>query len=224
MHPVPGPLQVAQHDQLHEVAEVQRGGGRVEPAVRRDRPVGECLAQRGLVGGLRHQATPLQLVEDVAHGGSVPFGWSDAVRAQPALPPWRGGRRGFARAVRRDGGLAVQPEPPRVCRRVAAGAADPDPRARADHAPGDRPLGRGHDGRPGRRPRVTSRPFCSPARPSACGQPGRAARQVAVEPPRRDGARASSWPADHLAGAQQDRAGGALAARRRGWRTSACRR
>ena len=42
-------------EELHEVADVQARRGRVEAAVVRDRPVGECLAQRGLVGGLRDQ-------------------------------------------------------------------------------------------------------------------------------------------------------------------------
>ena len=117
-------------DQLHQVADVQAGGGGVEAAVHRDRPVGECLAQRGLVGGLGHQATPVQLVEDVAHGASFPSGVG-RVRPQPALPR-RAGTTRFRSAVRRDGGVAVQPEPPRVLRPVAAGAAHADARAGAD--------------------------------------------------------------------------------------------
>jgi hypothetical protein len=71
---VPGALQAAQHDELDEVAEVQRRGRRVESAIRRDRSAREGLAQRGLVGGLRHRSAPLQLVEDVAHGTGFPSG------------------------------------------------------------------------------------------------------------------------------------------------------
>ena len=65
-------LQVPQHDELQQVAEVQAGSGGVEAAVGSDRPVGQRLAQLLLVRGLCHQPTPLQLVEDVLHPG-VPF-------------------------------------------------------------------------------------------------------------------------------------------------------
>ena len=66
-HPVTRALQVAEHDELDEVAEVQRGGRRVEAAVRRDRPPRQGASQGALVGGLRHEATPLQLGKDVGH-------------------------------------------------------------------------------------------------------------------------------------------------------------
>ena len=114
---------------------MQAGRGRVEAAVEGDRPVGECLAQRGLVGGLRHQASPSQLVEDVAHGSSLrrapggarpdgrvpacPIRTRACERVAGAATPGRYGR---------DRRLAVQPEPPRVAVAVPAGAADPDPR------------------------------------------------------------------------------------------------
>ncbi len=74
--PVTGALEAAQHDELDEVAEVQRRGRRVESAIRRDRSAREGLAQRGLVGGQRHRSAPLQLVEDVAHGTGFPSGRS----------------------------------------------------------------------------------------------------------------------------------------------------
>ena len=107
--PVPGALEVTQDDELDEVAEVQRGCGGVEPAVRSDRPVGECLAQRGLVGGLGHQPPPLQLVEDVGHGGSFQVAGAGVAPAAPAchagrrrwVPGARGGRRRRGRHRRR---------------------------------------------------------------------------------------------------------------------------
>ena len=223
--PVPGPLQVAQHDELHEVAEVQGRRGRVEAAVRRDRPVGECLAQRGLVGGLGHQSPPLQLVEDVAHGGlllrvaDVP---RVAARAQPALCACacvHGVLRGrYAETVgspssqNRQGYAAASPPAPDTPTRGPV-------RTRRSPHPRDR------DPRSATGPRgiQASRPDCSPRR----------ARVVA----RRAGPRAQSRRAipgatggrdvlagHHLAGAQQDRAGLTRSGRTRRWRTSACRR
>ena len=62
------------HDELDEVAEVQRGRARVEAAIQREGSLRECFAQRRLVGGLCHQAAPLQLVEDVRHGYRCPLG------------------------------------------------------------------------------------------------------------------------------------------------------
>ena len=66
--PVARPLQAPHGQDLHQVADVQARRGRVEAAVERDRAGGERRAQRVLVGGLRDQAAPVQLVED---GGSV---------------------------------------------------------------------------------------------------------------------------------------------------------
>ena len=66
--PVAGLLEPAQGEQLDEVADVQRGRGRVEPAIERDRPRGEQRPQFVQVGGLRDQAAPRELIQDVGHG------------------------------------------------------------------------------------------------------------------------------------------------------------
>ena len=69
----PGQLEAAQGQQLHQVADVQRRRGRVEAAIERDRPCGQRRAQLVDVGGLRDQAAPGEVVEDVGHDPCFPM-------------------------------------------------------------------------------------------------------------------------------------------------------
>ena len=178
-------------EQLDEVADVQARRGRVEAAVERDRPGGERRAQRVLVGGLGDQPAPAQLVEDVGHGRSLRrVGSRPGARRRPtsACPiRWRcAGRRRFRRPVRRDGRLVVEPEPPRVRRGVAAGAARPRPAGRlrgSAASTGLRP--RSQRGSPTAAARTGRRRCRRRSSAERDGQPGRAAGQVAVRSRRR---------------------------------------
>ena len=210
---MPGPLQVPQHDQLHEVAEVQGRRRRVEAAVRRDRPVGECLAQRGLVGGLGHQSPPLQLVEDVAHGGlllHVARRAARAARAQPALcrvpacagRGWSFGAGRYAETVgspssqNRQGYAAASPPAPATPTRGPVRTTAVGRRSRRD--PRRRPAPRGIHG-------VEAGLLTAQRRGSSRGGPGPAPSRARATPARR--AAATSSPATTSPGAQQDRAG-----------------
>ena len=71
--PVPGELQAAHRQQQHQVADVQAGRGRVEPAVDRD-PAGiQRLAQLVDIGRDGEQAAPGKFVDDVVHACMVPL-------------------------------------------------------------------------------------------------------------------------------------------------------
>ena len=77
-------------EQQDEVADVQPGRGRVEPAVERDRAGVERLAQLVEVGGQRDQAAPGQLVDDVGHRSIVP---PSPAEGETAFGPGRPGAR-----------------------------------------------------------------------------------------------------------------------------------
>ena len=113
---VTGSLQSPGHHQLDEVAHVDARRGRVEPDVEGDGSRVQMLRQRGLVGGVRHQAPPSQLVEDCAH--PVPATLRVvSIRVDPT------GRVGvsplvFGSALRRAGHLAHRFHPRRRARRT----------------------------------------------------------------------------------------------------------
>ena len=65
-------LEASGGQHLHEVAEVQARRGRVEADVERHRPGVQRRPQLGPIGGLLEQPAPLEVVEDVAHGGDPP--------------------------------------------------------------------------------------------------------------------------------------------------------
>ena len=67
------PLEAAQGQQLDQVADVQRRRGRVEAAIDRDRTLGERRAQGVDVGGLRDQAAPREVIENVGHDPCFPM-------------------------------------------------------------------------------------------------------------------------------------------------------
>ena len=72
---VAGQLQAPRGDELDEVAHVEARRGRVEADIELDAPLAQRRAERVAVGGVGHEAAPLQLVECVGgrHGSS--FGW-----------------------------------------------------------------------------------------------------------------------------------------------------
>ena len=189
-----GVLEAAQREELHQVADVQARRGRVEAAVERDRPGVERRAQRVEVGARGDQAAPGEVVEDVRSRSVTP----ESLRIRPTSAP-TGLPDGAARvrAIRRDGRLAVEPEPPR---RLAP-ADDADPRAGADRA---RPAaGRRRGPAAATAGSQASAPLLGPVDAERDGQPGRAAGEVARARRRRGARRASSTPLDHLAGPQQ---------------------
>jgi len=59
---VPGALEPAGGDDLHEVTDVQRRGGGIEAHIERDPLAGERLGQRGRVGRILDQSAPGQVV------------------------------------------------------------------------------------------------------------------------------------------------------------------
>ena len=97
----------------------------IEPAIERDRPGVERLAQLIEVGGLRDQAAPGQLVDDVGHRPIVP---PSPAEGETAF----GLARGHVRTVDGHRGVAGQPEPPGP----VGGAAHPDPGPAADRGSG----------------------------------------------------------------------------------------
>ena len=137
MHPVPGPLQVAQHDQLHEVAEVQLRRRRVEAAVRRDRARRRvpCAART------RRWSAPPALATAARRGcrsrsvllrrASIRAGtaWIRCPAGCTACPMRRGCalRRGFAGTVRRDASAPRRARTATGMPRVAAGSGSPPP-------------------------------------------------------------------------------------------------
>ena len=205
-----------QHEQRHQVAGVQARRGRVEPAVERDRAGVEVAPQRVEVGGLRDQAAPGQLVEDVrAHGRSIlphqvsRFPAGTAARAPSAAAP-----------VRRS---------PRASRRPRTATARPCATATPTRGPvriaGAGTAVAGAAAAPARPRSVRSTPLCVAVQPEQRRQPGRAPGQLGVAAaPSAGAARATSEAGDHLAGAQQHRAGARRRSGRRRWRRSACRR
>ena len=70
--PVPGLLQPAHGEQLHQVADVQPRRRRVEAAVKGDNPGVQRLAQIVQVSRHGDEAAPAQVVDDVAHRCIVP--------------------------------------------------------------------------------------------------------------------------------------------------------
>ena len=99
---VPGELDAAQDEQLHEVAQVQARRRRVESAVVRDRIAGEQLLQRGLVGRHVHEAAPDELLPDVVEGRVIVLGCEDHGVGHPVRVPAARGPAG-RRAGRRQG-------------------------------------------------------------------------------------------------------------------------
>src|SRR5271154_1223448 len=69
---MPGELQAAQREQLHEVSDMQPGGGRVEAAVDRDQTRTQRPAQLVEIGRVGEQASPAEFVDDVVHACMVP--------------------------------------------------------------------------------------------------------------------------------------------------------
>jgi hypothetical protein len=74
-------LEAAGGDELHEVADVQRGRGRVEADIERDRRVVERFAQLAGVGRVLDQAAPHEVVYE-SHAAIVPH---PAVRQTPGF-------------------------------------------------------------------------------------------------------------------------------------------
>ena len=58
-------LEASHGDQLHEVAEGQAGGGRVEPAVEGQRVPGQGRGQRFAIRGVSDEPSPFEVVEDL---------------------------------------------------------------------------------------------------------------------------------------------------------------
>ncbi len=138
--------------------------------------------------------------------------WSGAVRAQPALPPWARTTR-FRQTVRRDGGLGVEPEPPRVASPSPPAPLTPTRGPERTTAPAPAapaPPGRGTT-LTGLSAAVTSRPFCSPESPRAwVSRAGPRARSRSATAPRRW--RARSRPPTTSPARSRTALGGALAA------------
>ena len=88
---VAGQLQAAGRDHLHEVADVQGGGGRVEADIERDRAAVEVPAQLLGVGGVLDQSAPLHVVNE-SHREIVSHrAWPDTPGL--GMPVSRGGAR-----------------------------------------------------------------------------------------------------------------------------------
>ena len=182
-------LEPAQREQRDEVARVQAGRGRVEPAVEREHARGQVAPQCVGVGALRDEAAPLQFVEDVrAHA-------TDPPPTRSRRPARRGGTGSPPRDVRRSrtatacraprrrppagpcahgpgptGHAAAQPHPGRrvgevepVVRAVRARAAPP---GAPDPGRGPRRAGRSAAGRARRRGRRRPRPRAAAPRPA----------------------------------------------------------
>ena len=66
---VAGELKAAEGKERHQVTDVQRIGGRVEAAIKRDRSRGQALRERVGVGAVGVQAAPLEFIEE-RHCGS----------------------------------------------------------------------------------------------------------------------------------------------------------
>jgi hypothetical protein len=75
--PVSGQLQTPHRQQLHEIAEVEARGGRVESAVVGDGLACEQLLQRGPVGGHVDEPAPDELLPDILEGVVVLLGCED---------------------------------------------------------------------------------------------------------------------------------------------------
>ena len=72
-------LEAAQPELAHQVADVQRVGGRVEPDVDADRAVGQARTEERLVGRVVDQAAGVQVGEQVHAAAIVPDGLGGGV-------------------------------------------------------------------------------------------------------------------------------------------------
>ena len=85
--PVPGELQPARGQDLHQVADVQARRGRVEADIERHRPARQMRAQLVEAGGVLHQAPPQQIVDDVGHAPIVAHRRARAATGSPRHYP-----------------------------------------------------------------------------------------------------------------------------------------
>ena len=182
--PVAGELEAAQPELAHQVADVQRVGGRIEADVDADRSARRGAARARLVGRVVDEPTGVEVGErgpygvtmlrrarphTGSHSGSPPTNQRHG-RSAALVMPIRGDRRGVARRRR---AVVDQPRPPgasrtdrRRCRRGrgrAPGTAWPGRRHRSRSRP-PRPRGAS---RPGRRAATAARSSTAWPSPSA---------------------------------------------------------
>jgi hypothetical protein len=62
-------LKAAQRQLRHQVTDVERVPGRIEAAIKRDRSCAEALGERSKVGAIGDEAAPLEVFDQVHHGG-----------------------------------------------------------------------------------------------------------------------------------------------------------
>ena len=84
--PVAGELEAAQRELAHEVAGVQRVGGRVEADVDPDRPVAEAAGEGGAVGRVVDQSTRVEVGQRSIGGHHARSGTDSP--AQDSQQPW----------------------------------------------------------------------------------------------------------------------------------------
>ena len=184
---VTGSLQRPQHHELEQVADVQALRGGVEAGVVGDRPLGQVLAQGGLVGALGDQPAAVQLVDHVVHRAMGP---SCPARRRRGLPPARNTLTdGASVSQNRHGRSVAWLMPTRGPAETAAGAGPRCSRTGAvRRRAGRRP------GRPGRWPAPGS---AGPGRargPGPHGRPGGGTGRAPPPPPPRRPAAAPPIP------------------------------
>ena len=190
--PVPGPLQVAQREQLHQVADVQARRRRVEAAVERDRSVRRarsaarprrwsappghataarrgCRHGRALVGRRVPRRPSLPYAARRVCDAVSPGRYTDTVGSSASQNRHGTSRVAAGAATRPPAARSGPRAPAPACRCAAPAAATPAAQRRA--------------------------PSCDAGQAERRGQPGRPAGQVAVRLRRRPArARASSSP------------------------------
>jgi hypothetical protein len=59
-----GELEAAEHELAHQMPHVEAVGGRIEPAIQRERTGGRAFGEFQAVGAIGHEAAPVQLLQN----------------------------------------------------------------------------------------------------------------------------------------------------------------